>query len=202
MPALLLAGAAHAQDHVLKVDIFQPIINTLALSYEHKLSESSSFQLGLAGTFAYKEDYSFGNYYSNYDGRKTSGFAITPEYRLYLSEKHSAMEGFYVAPFLRFQYLNQTGNTYTLDPSTGTPNGTIQQYEASLKSLGIGAVVGRHWIFKQRFSLDLYAGPAYTFSSVSQDSNTGYDITKGDFVGYLDGTNYDLRGGVTFGVAF
>jgi len=188
LPVLLLAGTAQAQTNVLKVDIFQPISNTLALSFEHKLNETSSFQIGLAGTFGYKED-TYISFVTPYDGVSTSGFAITPEYRFYLSEKHPALEGFYVAPFLRYQYLSQTG-----------PSSTGSSYSASLNSLGLGLTVGRHWIFKHRFSLDLFAGPGYTFVEVSSDQ-PGYTPNQSDFVGYYD-NNYDLRGGVTFGLAF
>ena len=192
LPALLLAGAAHAQTNVVKLDIFQPIVSTIALSFEHKLSEASSFQLGVAGTFGFKEDYSS---FNNNNGRSTSGFAITPEYRFYLSEKHPAMEGFYVAPFLRFQYLSQTGTTNGYNQNTPKP------YEASLTAFGLGATVGRHWIFKQRFSLDLFVGPGYTFTSISSDQS-GYVPEKGSFLGYFNNNNYDFRGGVTFGIAF
>ncbi|GAB3875772.1 hypothetical protein GCM10028824_32030 [Hymenobacter segetis] len=200
LPALLLmAGAAHAQDNAVKVDIFQPIINTLALSFEHKLSESSSVQVGLSGTFGYQED---GNYSFNpngyYDGRSTSGFAITPEYRLYLSEKHPALEGFYVAPYLRYQYLSQTGTSYIANNNGGGYN---QKYESSLSAFGLGVVVGRHWIFKKRFSLDIFTGPGYTFTSTSSNQ-PGYTPRKGDFVGYLNNNSYDFRGGATFGIAF
>jgi len=190
VPTLLLAGAAQAQTNVVKLDIFQPIVSTIALSFEHKLSEASSFQLGVAGTFGYKEDYSS---FGNTNGRSTSGFAITPEYRFYLSEKHPALEGFYVAPFVRFQYLSQTGINYNQN--------IPQPYEASLVAFGLGTTVGRHWIFKQRFSLDLFAGPGYTFTSVSSNQ-AGGRIDKGDFLGYFNNNNYDFRGGVTFGIAF
>jgi hypothetical protein len=198
IPALLFAGAAQAQNHAVKVDIFQPIINTLAVSYEQKLSESSSFQVAVSGTFGYKDgssSYSF-NAYS--DQLSTSGFSITPEYRLYLSEKHPALEGFYVAPYVRFQYLSQTGNLYNYSSSGSM---FTQKYDANLTAFGLGVTVGRHWIFKQRFSLDLFAGPGYTFASTSSNQN-GVSPSKGDFVGYINNNNYDLRGGVTFGIAF
>jgi outer membrane autotransporter protein len=198
LPLLLLAGVAHAQNNAIKLDIFQPLISTLAISYEHKLSESSSFQLGISGTFGYKDDYSTLNFNTYSDSRSTSGFAITPEYRLYLSEKHPALEGFYVAPYARFQYLNQSAyySTYTSSGSTYT-----QKYDASLTAFGLGVIVGRHWIFKRRFSLDIYAGPGYTLTSTSSDQ-PGVSPRKGDFVGYFNDNNYDLRGGVTFGIAF
>ena len=203
LPALLLAGAAHAQTNALKVDIFQPIINTLAVSFEHKLSETSSFQLGVSGTFGYKDDsyVGFSSYGgSSYDRRSTSGFALTPEYRLYLSEKHPALRGFYVAPFLRYQYLSQTGEYSVYDPTTGFSS-QAKQYDASLSAFGLGVTVGRHWIFKQRFSLDVFTGPSYNFTSTSSNQ-LGYSPGKGDFIGYLDNNNYDFRGGVTFGIAF
>lgn len=200
LPALLLAGAARAQTNAVKVDIFQPIINTLALSFEHKLSETSSFQLGVAGTFGYRDDSEF--FYgsgSNTNSRSTSGIAITPEYRLYLSEKHPALEGFYVAPYARFQYLSQSISESFYNPNGGNP--TVASHSASLTAFGLGVTVGRHWIFKQRFSLDIFTGPGYTFASVSSDQ-PGYTPRKGDFVGYLNNNSYDFRGGATFGVAF
>lgn len=192
---VLAASQAHAQTNVVKLDIFQPIVNTAALSFEHKLSESSSFQLGLSVTANYREDGSFGSYYG--EGRKTSGFGIVPEYRFYLSEKHPAMEGFYVAPFLRFQHLSQSGTYESYDPITG--NSTLRDIDATLNAFGGGVVVGRHWIFKQRFSLDAQLGPSYMISGVdSPDPN----VDKDNFLGFYDGSNYGIRGGVTFGVAF
>ena len=201
LPALLLGSAtAHAQTNAVKVDIIRPIFNILALSFEHKLSESSSFQIGVAGTFGYKD----GGGFSNSDDPSTSGFAITPEYRFYLSEKHPALEGFYAAPYLRYQYLSQSGTyygEYYYNPNNPNYQPTGQKYEASLNSFGLGVVVGRHWIFKQKFSLDAYAGPGYTVTGVSSDLPDGR-VTKSDFLGYFDDVNYDLRAGVTFGIAF
>lgn len=212
LPALLFAGAAHAQTNVLKVDIFQPIINTVAVSFEHKLSPSSSFQLGVAGTFGYKESggfYSYGTsngyYYSGQNS--TSGFSITPEYRLYLSEKHEAPEGFYVAPYARYQRLKTTGDRYQslYNPTTGGSTNTTSTFEASLNSFGLGVIVGKHWIFKKRFSIDVFTGPGYTFTDISTNE-PGYEPRRGDFVGQIqlgnNNNNYDFRGGASFGIAF
>ena len=49
--------------------------------------------------------------------------------------------------------------------------------------------------------MDAYAGPGYTVTGVSSDLPDG-QVTKGDFFGYINDVNYDLRGGVTFGIAF
>ncbi|WP_165370598.1 DUF3575 domain-containing protein [Hymenobacter persicinus] len=188
------AAGAQAQNNAVKIDIFQPIVNTAALSYEHKLSESSSFQLGLSFTINYREDSNFSN---NSESPKTSGFGITPEYRLYLSEKHPALEGFYVAPYLRYQHLNKTGKSEEYNPVTNTFY--RRDLDASLNAFGGGVVVGRHWIFKQRFSLDGYLGPSYMVSGISSNVD---NINRGDFLGYYEGSNYGIRAGVSFGVAF
>ncbi|MCA8833160.1 DUF3575 domain-containing protein [Hymenobacter pini] len=194
--ALLLAyGQVKAQNNVVKLDIFQPIVNTAALSFEHKLSETSSFQLGVSVTANYDEDEY--NYSGTKDTRSTSGFGLIPEYRFYLSEKHPAMEGFYVAPFLRYQFLRKSGQYGSYDPLTGT--NTLRSSPATLNAFGGGVVVGRHWIFKQRFSLDALVGPSYTVAGVSSDDN---NISEGDFLGFYDNMNYGIRGAVTFGIAF
>jgi len=194
--ALLACSQVQAQTNVIKLDIFQPIVNTAALSFEHKLSEASSFQLGVSCTANYREDgYDYNG--SSYEGRKTSGFGIMPEYRFYLSEKRPAMEGFYVAPFLRYQYLSQSGNYSSYDPLTG--NTTYRKADASLNAFGGGVVVGRHWIFKQRFSLDALLGPSYMVSGVTSDDR---NVQKNDFLGFYDDMNYGIRGAVTFGIAF
>jgi hypothetical protein len=195
LPALLACGAAHAQNNALKVDIFRPIINTLALSYEHKLSETSSFQLGVSGMFGFDTG---GGGFNGSDNPKVSGFALTPEYRLYLSERYPALEGFYVAPFARYEYQSLSGTRTTFSP-IGAPFTT--NTEASLNAFGVGVLVGRHWIFKQRFSLDLFLGPGYTGTSVSSDDPNA-EVDKGDFVGFIEENNYDIRGGLTFGIAF
>lgn len=207
LPALLLAGAAHGQTNVLKADIIQPLINTIAVSFEHKLSASSSFQLSVAGTFGYKDNGGFNfnngsnNYYYYSGQNSTSGFSITPEYRFYLSEKHEAPEGFYVAPYLRYQHLSSTSDSYQYNPMTGTSY-YGQRIEASLNAFGLGVIVGKHWIFKKRFSIDLYTGPGFTFASTSSNQ-PGYTPSKRDFVGQLGSdNNYDFRGGATFGIAF
>ncbi|MCB2378384.1 DUF3575 domain-containing protein [Hymenobacter sp. BT635] len=186
--ALLTASGAQAQNNVVKLDILQPITNTLALSFEHKLSEASSFQVGVYLTSNYTEDNNFFNS-ASYTA-ETSGIGLLPEYRLYLSEKTPALVGFYVAPFLRYQYLSRKVS----DVPAGQPNA-----DATLNAFGGGLTVGRHWIFKQRFSLDAFVGPSYMVSSVESDDP---EIGRDDFLGFYENANYGLRGGITFGIAF
>lgn len=195
--ACLLGTNAQAQNNVVKVDILRPVTNTGAFSFEHKLSESSSFQLTLSFTANYKDNggRDFGGMWY-YNERRTSGFGIMPAYRFYLSEKHPALEGFYVMPFVRYQYLSQTADEYY----AGRGSNPAGRYDATLNAFGGGMLVGRHWIFKRRFSLDANLGPEYMGTSVS--AKNWPDVKQGEFLGFNTGSNYNLNGGLTFGVAF
>ncbi|RSK50867.1 DUF3575 domain-containing protein [Hymenobacter rigui] len=183
------ATSALAQNNVVKVNILSPLVKTGSFFYEHKLSDNSSLQLGALFT-SWKVD---GN------NTKVSGFALTPEYRFYLSERSTAPEGFYVGPFLRYQNLTlkDTYEEYSYD-ANGNPRTTTQTDEASLNTFGGGVVVGRQWIFKERFALDLFLGPSYNGGSITmKSSSSGTDsFDPGPFDGF------GIRAGVTFGLAF
>lgn len=183
---LLAAGSASAQNNVVKVNILSPIVKTGSFFFEHKLNPSSSVQLGALFT-----SWSIGD-------TKVSGFAITPEYRFYLSESKEAMRGFYVAPFVRYQNLTLKDDySYTSYDSNGNPISYNNNAEASLNTFGGGILIGHQWIFKQRFSLDAFLGPSYNGGSVSykNGSNDG-TLDPGSFDGF------GIRTGITFGIAF
>ncbi|WP_375416820.1 DUF3575 domain-containing protein [uncultured Hymenobacter sp.] len=183
LATILMAGAtaAQAQDNAIKVNIFSPIVKTGSFFFEHKLSASSSLQLGASFTKTSADD------------ADLSGFAITPEYRLYLSSSKEALEGFYVGPYLRYRHLKLMD---TSDNGTGSP-----MAEASLNTFGGGVLIGRQWIFKQRFSLDTFLGPSYGAGSLKYEENDG---TRRDFSdnNFLLGIGFGIRTGVTFGLAF
>ncbi|MBK5279595.1 MAG: DUF3575 domain-containing protein [Bacteroidia bacterium] len=164
----LFSSQAYAQKgNVLKINIFSPIASTLNLQYERKVSGSSSFQLGF--------------YYSGFSINETkfSGIGITPEYRFYLSETE-APNGFYVAPFIRYQ-------NFTV--SNGPNEGTIT-------TTGGGLIIGKQWIFKEKIALDIFLGPKYSSRNVTVTSGTDtFDTGNG-----LSG--FGIRAGVCFGLAF
>ncbi|GGG37748.1 DUF3575 domain-containing protein [Hymenobacter glacieicola] len=179
------ATSALAQNNIVKVNILSPLVKTGSFFYEHKVSDNSSLQLG--GLFT--------NWTID-DETKISGFAITPEYRFYLSEKHAAPEGFYVGPFLRYQNLNLKTSSIEYDPNTGEEYTSTD--EGTLNTFGGGVVVGRQWVFKERFALDVFLGPSYNGGSITTKGSTVGDNTLDP--GPFDG--FGLRTGVTFGIAF
>jgi len=182
LAAALLAGsasAASAQNTVVKANIFSPLVKTGSFFVEHAVGKHHSIQLG--GLFT---KWSAGD-------TNLSGFALTPEYRLYLSDSKPALQGFYVGPFLRYQNLTLSQDYV----STGGGG----KAEATLSTYGGGVVVGHQWLFKQRFSLDTFLGPSYNGGSIkinesSTDTNVSFDA------GVFNG--FGIRSGVTFGIAF
>lgn len=183
LAAALLAGsasAASAQSTVVKANIFSPLVKTGSFFVEQKLGAHHSFQLG--GLFT---KWGTGD-------TQLSGFALTPEYRMYLSDSKPALQGFYVGPFLRYQNLTLTQD---YDVSIGDP----AKAEASLNTFGGGVVVGHQWLFKRRFSLDTFLGPSYNKGTIKlKDGSSGESLSfdAGVFSGF------GIRSGVTFGVAF
>jgi hypothetical protein len=179
--ALLLGStAASAQNHALKVNLLSPLFKTGSFFYEHKLNDASSLQLGGLVT------------YWGLGDTKISGFAITPEYRRYLSNDQQALEGFYVAPFVRYQNLG-------LSLQTSTDDGTAATAKATLHTLGGGVVVGHQWVYRKRVTLDTFFGPSYN-SNVAKIKASSGEASESFDLGFFQG--FSLRTGVTLGVAF
>lgn len=158
-----------AQSNVLKINILSPVVKTASVFYERALNDQSSFQLGF--------------FYTGYSGDDTkfSGFGITPEYRFYLSET-PAPNGFYVAPFLRYQ-------NFDLEDE-------ISSDKASYSSFGGGLLIGRQWIFKERVALDVFFGPSFVSGDVkiSEASEASFDVDVFD--------GFGIRTGISLGLAF
>lgn len=131
----VLTHSTFGQSNVIKLNVFSPLLKTLNVSYEAKVSASSSFQLGF--------------FYTTYTPAEVSfkGIGITPEYRFYLSDT-DAPAGVYVAPFLRYQNFKLTDET-TSD-------------EGTFSSFGGGLVIGKQWILKEKIALDAFFGPSYS----------------------------------------
>jgi hypothetical protein len=166
-----LAGSAIAQPtNAIKINLLSPVARTFNIAYEKAINENGSFQLGFFYSGAKVSD------------TKISGWGITPEYRFYLSST-PAPNGFYVAPFLRY-------NSFTASDNTGS-----EINKATISQFGGGAVVGRQWVFKERVTFDMFIGPKY--------QNTSTKVTSGQnsFSGSLF-NSFGIRGGITLGIAF
>lgn len=184
-----IGSSVKAQNNVIKANLFSPIVRTGSFFYERALNENSSLQLGF-----YFTAWSSGDV-------KWSGFGITPEYRYYPSG--NGVDGFYLAPFLRYQSITIT-DEWTYDDATYDNNGNLtyitvtEKNSGTLSTFGGGFLVGRQWILGEHISLDMFIGPCYNVGSAKAESTTNGapTIDEGSFAGF------GVRFGLTVGVAF
>ena len=168
------AITVNAQDkgksNAFKVNLFSPIVKTGSFFYERKINAKQSAQLGVGFTSYNRSDV------------KITGLFFTPEYRFYVSGQ--AMNGFYVAPFGRYQNLKIEE---TSDPA--------EKNTAELSTIGGGVSIGRQWLFSNIITLDIFAGPSINSGKIKVTSGSDVDV-PGTFEGF------GVRAGLTLGVAF
>lgn len=153
------------EKNVLKVNTLSLFLATGSIFYEHKLSDGVSGQLGLAYMGVKIQDTKF------------TGVILTPEVRLY--PRKNAIDGFYIAPYLRYQ-------NFTLQSGVN---------KGSLSSMGGGLLFGRQWITRSGFTMDLFFGGHYGSSSVKVDSGT--DSFNTNLI-----TGFGMRIGFALGFSF
>ncbi|MES2778934.1 MAG: DUF3575 domain-containing protein [Bacteroidota bacterium] len=195
----------------LKINLLSPFYGTVNLAWQHVLSNDASFQL----TMTYTDFDSYGSTTntgpSTYGGSSsfdvnnqlTKGVTIVPEYRFVLNGR--GLSGVYIAPFARYMYYEYhrdiVDRIYT---STAPYSYTIAYNELyTYHSLGLGVVVGKQFVFKNRVVFDLFAGPVYSILMASNKSitKTG-DVVIGDGIPNTYIRGYGVRAGLTVGFLF
>ncbi len=161
-------SAVHTEKNVLKINTLSLFLATGSVFYEHKISDATSAQLGLA-YMGFK-----------FSDTKFTGLILTPEFRIY--PKKNAIDGMYIAPYLRYQ-------NYTLSNTTSASKG-------SLTSFGGGLLFGRQWITKSGFTMDLFFGGHYGSSSIKATSGDVTSFNTNLFSGF------GVRVGFALGFAF
>jgi len=155
------------EKNVLKINTISLFLGTGSVFYERKLSDLTSGQLGVAYMGFKVQDTKF------------SGLIVTPEVRFY--PKKNAIDGFYVAPYLRYQSFS-VENTETDDKGT-------------LTCMGGGFLFGRQWITNSGFTMDLFFGGHYGSAKVNVESGT--DTFDSDVF-----SGFKMRVGFALGFAF
>lgn len=173
LTAVLVISCAYvyAQDEYKGALKFNPVsllVKTSNVSLEKRTRPNQSIQLGIFYSAVGFEDFSY------------AGYGITPEYRVYFGGQKRALNGGYVAPFVRYQ-----------DLKIGDKNET----KAKFFTIGGGAVFGWEKPFKSGLLLDFFAGPSYNELRFRWGSEKDYDLKAG-----LKG--FGLRSGVTVGFTF
>lgn len=125
---------------ILKLNILSPVVETITLAYENVLTPEKSLQVTFSLITA------------------EGGFAITPEFRYYISET-LAPQGVYLAPFLRYYQLGDGG------------------------ILGGGLVLGKQAIFKNKITIDGFFGPSVNTLDVIDENEVIFGIRAGVTIG-------------------
>ncbi len=146
-----LVVSAQEKKNIIKTSLTSIFLKTVNLDYEHALNDNSSFQLGF--------------YYTgtNLGGGSFNGFAITPEYRYYLSGEKVAPNGPYIAPWVRYQHFSVNSGSV----------GGMDYAKATLSVISGGLCVGVQRTFKDKITLGAYIGPGYYAPTYSYEDNSG-----------------------------
>jgi hypothetical protein len=138
--------------HILKTNLLSALTRSASLSYENKLNSYSGIQ---AGAYYGKSNLLGG----------IERLSFTAEYRRYFSKEENPLVGMYLAPYLKYQQLTHREEDINDQPTA----------EAGINTLGAGLLIGRQWIAKKGFTVDMYAGAGYNprvkLQSVKQVNN-------------------------------
>ncbi len=152
---------------IVKVNMLSPLVRTFSGFYERKVSDAAAVQLGFSYTGATLDDVTL------------RGWSIIPEFRYYASQK-GAMQGIYVAPFMRI-------GSFNVDDKVS---------KGELNTLGGGLLLGNQWVFSRGITLDVFLGPSYNGGKLKITSGENDPDIPASFEGF------GLRSGVTLGIAF
>ena len=156
--------------NAIKLNPLSLIFATGNIAYERAVASNQSVQVG-----AYYSGLGIGDI-------MYSGFGITPEYRFYFAGQKQALNGVYVAPFVRYQ-------RFSLEDKESNDKTTF-------RSIGGGATLGWQKMWGSGFVLDLFAGPSFNNGKFKNDSDEEDFDLKFGFNGF------GLRTGVTIGFGF
>ena len=205
-------------NNALKINLLSPFYGTINLAWQHRISNDASFQL----TATYTDFDSYGstdntnsnNSFSSNgyvdqtaNNQLTKGFTIVPEYRFVLNGR--GLSGVYIAPFARYMYYEYSREVVTTI-DTSTVYSTRSRYVKystpelySYHSLGLGLIVGKQFVFKNRVVFDLFGGPAYSILLASNTTiNKTGDVVIGSGIPNTYIRGYGVRGGFTVGFLF
>lgn len=131
-----------------------------------------------------------------------------------VSETYFEQSGFGISPELRYYFTNNVINgqknrvyaaaLYSYEEGT---NATLDRYDVPIAgwshAVGGALLVGNQWFFKNRFTVDLFLGPAYMSYVKNEDFDT--NLSKGGFFLGLLGSKASgtrVKFGFNIGIAF
>lgn len=176
--------------HIIKVNFLSPFVLTANVAYEQFLSPKISVQLGAFYNGISLEEADF--FFLSIPAARYRSFAFTPEFRFYTgSETRPKLNGFYIAPFIRYQNTD-----IRITPQQQDDQAETRTFEGNLNTFRIGAVAGYKFIIGERISLEAFAGPSLRVTKWLNANIETYSAE--DFLPFGLG----LRSGMTIGFVF
>ena len=165
----------HAQENIVKINLFALGLSNISLQYERSLNTHSSVALGFSmlpsrsiPTFGQFEtstpDYDFSKF-------EISGWSITPEYRYYFS--NTGPKGFYVAPYFRYSSYSLDNFIVKYSSLTGGPKDNSSSISGTLNNTLFGLMFGSQWTLGDHWTLDWWIMGAGFGSQTATVSGTG-----------------------------
>lgn len=163
-----------------------PITGEYKILFETKVSQKSSFQLGLgylgpSVLINLDELVSDG---SSVSGINTSGVRVQGMYKIFLSRDLSAPKGFYVGPHVSFASAAIKSKDDPTDKITA-------------QKINVNGVIGYQLITSGGFCLDFYTGMGIVSKKWSVSGGGTFDET-----GFSNNTTVSIPFAVSFGYAF
>lgn len=225
--------------NVFKVNLTGLPFRNFGFQYERMLSRKSSFNLGIRympnGSIPMlsmlETTINDATAYSTLSAAALNGFAITPEFRVYLGKK-GGPRGFYLAPFARYTTFNASLPTVeftyesTENDQTFIKTRTIDM-SGSLSGVTGGLMLGSQWRLGRSIYLDWWiigasfgksSGELIGLSQLDVDEQDGLreellnldlpfvdytvDVTSSGAKINFDGPFASLRGGLSLGIKF
>lgn len=165
------AVAAQAQKaNALKANLISPAVKTGSFSYERRINDRMSGQIGFGVTNFTIDDVNF------------KGLFVTPEFRYYFTG--TALNGTYVGPYLRYRGM-------------AVQDKSVQNADkATLHSVGGGVVVGHEWLLGNIVTLDVFAGPNFSGGKLRYEEGSGNTSVPAAFSGF--GVRAGFNFGIAF----
>jgi len=157
--------------NILKINLAAFALKNISIQYERAIGSKTTVafnvnllpkgSLPLLPQFEQIIDHDFTYQYAK--KFQVSGVIITPEIRYYFGK--SAFQGFYIAPFVRYENFN--GNL-PLEIELDSESTTMLPITGNLKSYSAGFSIGAQWKLTKQIYLDwMIMGPHYGFSNGS-----------------------------------
>lgn len=157
--------------NIIKINLTSLAFKNASIQFERVMSRNTSLALGVSFLpktglpFASTLSEKFGD---NADAQraiettKLSNFTITPEFRFYVGKK-GAPNGFYIAPFARYQHMNFE-QVYSYTAGNGKMHYPV--IGGKINNFGGGLLFGAQWKLSKNLNFDWWiAGPLYGSSS-------------------------------------